>query len=370
MFRMTLIRTLMDGGYEVHVLAPRDEYTDRITACGCAFHPIGLSTKGKNPLREISTAFSFLRSYYWLHPDVVLHYTIKPNLYGSLAARILRIPAIDNVTGLGSFFGRKGVLQAIIRLFYKIAFKHVERIFFQNPDDLSAFIGGGLAALSQADLLPGSGVDLKRFAPRTRHPGPFTFLFVGRLLKEKGVEDLIAASRILAGRLDGLRIILLGKRDDADPAAADPRTLERASEEGIVELAGIVDDVRPVIADADCVVLPSYYREGIPRSLLEAAAMGKPLIAADSIGTREPVRDGVNGYLCRPRDPVNLSEKMLRMARLSGNTRSAMGAASRRIAEERFDERIVIAKYMQTIDRLVGKSAHDDAPWGDNLPES
>ncbi len=361
MFRMPLIRALMDGGYEVLVLAPRDEYTDRITACGCAFHPIGLSAKGKNPFREITTALSFLWSYYRLHPDVVLHYTIKPNLYGSLAARILRIPAIDNVTGLGSFFGRKGALQALIRLLYKIAFRRVERIFFQNPDDLSAFISGGLAAEAQADLLPGSGVDLKRFSPRTRRPGPFTFLFVGRLLKEKGVEDLIAASRVLAGRLSGLRVILLGKRDDADKEAADPRILERASEEGIVELAGIVDDVRPVIADADCMVLPSYYREGIPRSLLEAAAMGKPLIAADSIGTREPVHDGVNGYLCRPRDPEDLAEKMLIMATLPGSARSVMGDASRRIAEERFDERIVISKYMQTIDRLVGKAAHDDA---------
>ncbi len=357
MFRMPLIRALLDGGYEVLVLAPRDEYTDRITACGCAFHPIKLSAKGKNPFREISTALSFLWSYNQLHPDVVLHYTIKPNLYGSIAARVLRIPAIDNVTGLGSIFGRKGALQAVIRLLYKIAFKRVERIFFQNPDDLSAFIGGGLAAVNQAALLPGSGVDLKHFAPRTRRPGPFTFLFVGRLLKEKGVEDLIAASRVLTGRLSGLRVILLGKRDDSDPEAADPRILERASEEGIVEIAGVVDDVRLVIADADCVVLPSYYGEGIPRSLLEAAAMGKPLIAADAVGTREPVRDGVNGYLCRPRDPEDLAEKMLRVAGLSETARSAMGAASRRIAEERFDERIVIAKYIQTIDRLVGKAS-------------
>jgi glycosyltransferase involved in cell wall biosynthesis len=147
--------------------------------------------------------------------------------------------------------------------------------------------------------------------------------------------------------------VLLGKRDDSDPGAADPSILTHA--EGFVEFAGNVDDVRPYIAQADCVVLPSYYREGIPRSLLEAAAMGKPLIAADSIGTREPVQDGVNGFLCRPRDPDDLAAKMLAMIELSEDSRVRMGAASRRIAEERFDERIVTEKYVALIDRLVGK---------------
>ena len=360
-FRMPLIQALRDRGYKVIVLAPRDEYTDRIVASGTEFRPITLSAKGRNPFQEILTAAAFLRAYRRLRPDVVLHYTIKPNLYGSIAARALGIPAIDNVTGLGTLFDRKGGLRAAVSLLYKAAFNRVERVFFQNPDDLAFFVGSGLVAESRADLLPGSGVDLQQFAPRPRGSGPFTFLFVGRLLKAKGVDDLIAASRILAKRLQGFRVVLLGKRDDEDPGAADPHILELASTEGVVELAGIVDDVRPTIARADCLVLPSYYREGTPRSLLEAAAMGKPLIAADSIGTREPVRDGVNGYLCRPRDPEDLAAKMFGMATLSEQARSAMGASSRRIAEERFDERIVIAKYIEIIDLLVGKAAHEFA---------
>ena len=148
--------------------------------------------------------------------------------------------------------------------------------------------------------------------------------------------------------------MLVGKRDDKDPGAADPRLLSDA--EGLVELAGHVEDVRPFIAQADCVVLPSYYREGTPRSLLEAAAMGKPLIAADSIGTREPVRDGVNGFLCRARDPDDLAAKMLAMMEFSGDERLRMGSASRRIAEECFDERVVIRRYVETIDGLVGEA--------------
>jgi glycosyltransferase involved in cell wall biosynthesis len=355
-FRMPLIKALRDRGNEVIVLAPRDEYTDRIVSSGAAFCPIRLSAKGRNPFQEILTAVAFFRAYRKLCPDAVLHYTIKPNLYGSLAARALRIPAIGNVTGLGTLFDRKGGLRAAVSLLYKAAFKRVQRVFFQNRDDLASFVGRGLVAGSRADLLPGSGVDLRRFAPRPRSPGPFTFLFLGRLLKAKGVEDLITASRILAKKLEGFRVVVLGKREEGDPGAANRRILELASAEGVVELAGNADDVRPFIAMADCIVLPSYYREGTPRSLLEAAAMGKPLIAADSIGTREPVRDGVNGYLCRPRDPADLAAKMLGIATLSEDARAAMGAASRRIAEERFDERIVTAKYIEVIDRLVGKA--------------
>jgi glycosyltransferase involved in cell wall biosynthesis len=354
MFRMPMIRALRSLGREVVVLAPRDEYTNRILAEGIPCREIRLSAKGRNPIQEILTTIAFLRAYREIRPDVILHYTIKPNLYGSLAARLLRIPVIDNVTGLGSVFEQRGALQIAVRLLYKAAFARVERVFFQNPDDRDLFIRGGLVRRARTGLLPGSGVDLQKFAPRPRGPGMFSFLFIGRLLKAKGVEDLIHAVRIIRARRPGTRIVLLGKRDDGDPGAADSGLLDEAATEGAVELAGNVDDVRPYIAQSDCVVLPSYYREGTPRSLLEAAAMGKPLIAADSIGTREPVCDGVNGFLCRPHDPEDLAAKMRAVIDLSEGARAKMGAASRRIAEERFDERIVTGKYVEIIDRLVG----------------
>jgi len=356
MFRMPMIRALRSQGREVVVLAPRDEYTNRILAEGIPCREIRLSAKGKNPFREILTTFAFLRAYREIRPEVVLHYTIKPNLYGSLAARVLRIPAINNVTGLGAVFEQRGVLQIAVRLLYKAAFARVERVFFQNPDDRDVFIRGGLVRKVRAGLLPGSGVDLEKFTPRPRGSGVFSFLFIGRLLKAKGVEDLIHSVRIIRASMPGTRTVLLGKRDDGDPGSADPRLLDEAAADGTVELAGNVDDVRPYIAQSDCVVLPSYYREGTPRSLLEAAAMGKPLIAADSVGTREPVRDGVNGFLCWPRDPDDLAAKMLAIIELSEDTRAKMGAESRRIAEERFDERIVTGRYVEIIDRLVGNN--------------
>jgi len=348
-FRMPLIAAMREKGYEVVVLAPKDEYTDRIQSRGIACRDIRLDAKGRNPLREVSTIIAFFRAYRELRPDAVLHYTIKPNLYGSIAARFLGIPAVDNVTGLGAAFESGGPLEWAVRALYRFAFTRVAKVFFQNPDDRALFLEDGLAREEQVELLPGSGVDLARFSPRPRGEGPFTFLFLGRLLKAKGVDDLVRAARLVHGKMKGVRIVLIGKRDDSDPGAADPALLDAAVAEGLVELPGVVDDVLPFIAAADCVVLPSYYREGTPRSLLEAAAMGKPLIAADSIGTREPVVEGVNGFLCRPRDPGQLAERMLAFAALPASARAAMGASSRRIAEERFDERIVIGKYLAAL---------------------
>ncbi len=263
---------------------------------------------------------------------------------------------VANVTGLGAIFERKGLQQAVIRLIYKAAFARVQRVFFQNPDDQKSRLSTeGWCGRPRQTCFLAPAWTCSGSLPRPRGQGPFTFLFVGRLLKAKGVEDLVAAARIVAGKRKGVRVILLGRRDDGDPDAADPDLLDAAQAGGIVELPGNVDDVRPYLAQADCVVLPSYYREGTPRSLLEAAAMGKPLIAADSIGTREPIRSGENGFLCRPRDSEHLAARMIEMCELSDEARGKMGAASRRIAEERFDERVVISKYLQAIEQLAAR---------------
>jgi glycosyltransferase involved in cell wall biosynthesis len=352
-FRMPLIRVLLARGWRVTVLAPRDEYTQRIIADGAGFRHLPLSAKGTNPLHELGAILSFRAAYRKLRPTVVLHYTIKPNIYGSLAARSLRIPVINNVSGLGAMF-TGGKREKLAKLLYRIAFRRARLVFFQNPDDRGLFLDASLIDSRRTELLPGSGVDTDHFSPRVRGEGPFTFLLAARLLKDKGVEDFISAARMLHTGQREPRFILLGRHDAADPHCVDAAMLDTAVRDGIVEIPGHTDDVRHFIAEADCVVLPSYYREGVPRSLLEAASMGKPLIAADSVGTREPVQHGVNGFLCRPRDPEDLAQKMRTVMEAGPEKRASMGEASRCIAKERFDERVVLAAYLKAIDHIAG----------------
>ena len=352
-FRLPLIRALLSRGWRITVLAPSDEYTERITSAGVGHRGLPLSAKGTNPLRELMSIRAFRKAYRELHPTIALHYTIKPNIYGSISARALGIPVINNVTGLGTMF-TGGVREIFARLLYRYAFSRAELVFFQNSEDRELFRKAALVETGHTGLLPGSGVDTQYFAPRSRGDGPFTFLLAARLLREKGVEDFIAAARAIRDSGASARFVLLGRHDPRDPLCIDAAVLERAVKDGTVQAPGHSDDVRRFIAEADCVVLPSYYREGVPRSLLEAASMGKPLIAADSVGTREPVRDGQNGYLCRPRDPADLAAKMRAMLEAGPARLAAMGEASRRIAVERFDERVVIAEYLAAIERIAG----------------
>ena len=352
-FRLPLIRALNQEGWRVTVLAPRDEYTERVVATGAMHHHIEMDAKGTNLLRELAAVRRFKDAYRELSPAVVLQYTIKPDIYGSLAARSVGIPVINNITGLGTMFSG-GLKEILIRALYRYAFAHAEMTFFQNQDDRILFLKHHIVREERTGLLPGSGVDSEHFSPQPRGEGPFTFLLASRLLRAKGIEDFVAAAREVRLRHPQTRFVLAGSYDPFDPEYVDSALLSQAERDRLVERVGHVDDIRPLIASADCVVLPSYYREGVPRSLLEAASMGKPLIAADSVGTREPVSDGDNGFLCQPRNPADLASKMESMITISADKRSAMGARSRAYMIERFDERTVIHAYLNAIDKLAG----------------
>jgi glycosyltransferase involved in cell wall biosynthesis len=221
-------------------------------------------------------------------------------------------------------------------------------VFFQNDEDRQLFVGRGLVRPDQARILPGSGVDLEQFAPAAPAEGPPTFLFIGRLLRDKGVLEFVEAARLLRPPLPDARFHLLGPIDEGNRTAISRTELNSWTAEGVVDYLGTSDDVRPYIAGATAVVLPSY-REGLPRSLLEAAAMARPLIAADVPGCREVVEDGSNGYLCAARDPASLASAMQRMAGLSSTERLAMGEAARRKVQERFNEEFVVQAYLDVL---------------------
>jgi glycosyltransferase involved in cell wall biosynthesis len=349
-FRSGLIRALIGAGYEVVAVAPPDEYVSRLMALGCRFVPLPMDNKGTHPGRDLLLLWRFFQLLRDENPDVYLGYTVKPNVYGSLAARTLSIPVINNIAGLGAVFIKDSWLTRLVRGLYRLALLRSAKVFFQNDDDLQMFVLGGLVSPSVTDRLPGSGIDLDKFTPVSLPGGSsICFLMISRMLWEKGVGEFVEAARILKRRRVSADFYLLGSLDVQNRAAISREQMAGWVGEGIVRYIGVSDDVRAEIAAADCVVLPSFYREGTPRTLLEAAAMGRPIITTDAVGCREVVDDGVNGYLCRPRDAGDLAEKMARMMALSPTEREVMGRRGRGKVEREFDEQIVISKYLEAI---------------------
>jgi glycosyltransferase involved in cell wall biosynthesis len=346
-FRPGLICALRGAGYDPVVIAPQDPAADdRMRELDVERIPIRIDRSGLNPVADLRLLADYRRLLGRIQPAAYLGFTIKPNIYGSMAAATLGIPAIPNVSGLGTAFIRRGVLQSIVTALYRRGFSKAPAVFFQNDEDRSLFVGRRIVRAKQSRVLPGSGVDLSRFAPAAPNEGPPVFLLVARLLRDKGVIEFVQAARSLGSQ--GMHFQLLGPIDEGNRTAIGRLELERWVEEGVIEYLGVTDDVRPFLAAATAVVLPSY-REGMPRSLLEAAAMARPLIAADVPGCRDVVEDGVNGYLCTVRDPVSLASAMRRLAALPPTDRIAMGEAARSKVQEQFSEELVIGAYLEVL---------------------
>ena len=354
-FRSGLIRALVEAGYEVVAVAPRDGYESHLAELGCRYVELPMDNRGTHPGRDLLLLLRFVRLFWRERPDVYLGYTVKPNVYGSLAARLLGIPVINNIAGLGAVFIQGGRLAQVVRWLYRQALRASRKVFFQNDDDRQLFIAGGLVRAEVADLLPGSGIDLARFAlapPKVDNgEGKFRFLLVARMLRDKGVVEFVEAAALLKPRWPQAEFCLLGFVDAQNPTAISRAQMDAWVAQGHVLYLGVSDDVRAEIADADCVVLPSY-REGTPRTLLEAAAMGRPLVATDVAGCREVVVDGANGFLCKPRDSHDLAAKMEAMMKLRPEQREAMGRLGRAKVQREFDEQFVIEKYLLQISMI------------------
>lgn len=353
-FRAGLIRGLRERGYDVIAVAPPDAYAPRLAELGCRYVPLAMDNKGTSPLKDLALTIRFWRLLRREKPDVFLGYTIKPNVYGSMAARVLGIPVINNIAGLGTAFIKQNWLTRLVKGLYRIGLGGSKIIFFQNEDDRALFVRNGIVKPERTALLPGSGIDLLRFAPATAPVAgaPFSFLLVARLLWDKGVGEYVEAARLVREQRPDAQFRLLGFLDVDNRTAVSRAAVDAWVTEGVIDYLGTSDDVRPHLAAADCVVLPSY-REGTPRTLLEAASMAKPLIATDVPGCRQVVDDGVNGYLCRPRDAPDLAAKMLAMLELGDEGRRAMGLAGRVKMEREFDEAIVVARYLEAIEAAL-----------------
>lgn len=348
-FRMSLLQALLAEGHEVAAIAPADAYTPHLRAAGCGFEQVSMDSS-TNPFKDMLLAWRLYQAYRRVKPDVVLHYTIKPNIYGTLAAHWAGIPAINNVSGLGTVFIKRDYVSNIVIQLYRYAFRFPAKVFFQNEDDRGLFLQHGLVQKEITELLPGSGIDLQKFTPVTgfSRNSPFIFLMVARVLYDKGIKEYVEASQLVRKKYPEARCQLLGTVDERSRSGVKRQQLEKWINTGAVEYLGSTDEVARIMAKADAVVLPSY-REGTSRALLEAAAMGKPLIATDVPGCREVVEHGVNGLLCQVRDAADLAAKMLQMLQIDDETLEQMGRSSRHIAESRFDDRFVIAKYLNAV---------------------
>ncbi len=329
---------------------PEDASVSKLQDMGCEVEPLTVQPHGRNLWADFLLFWSYIRLLRRYRPVALLSFTVKPNIYGGLAARLLCIPQISNISGLGTSFIQGGWLGKLLEWLYRLGLGGAKTVFFQNPDDRDLFLAKRLVRERQVALLPGSGVDLDYFKPpggrSAGEQNSFVFLFIGRLLGDKGLMELFQAVKLLKD--PALRLLILGPDGGTNPTAIAPGVLAQLRQDLQIELLGPADDVRPFIAEADCVVLPSY-REGTPRSLLEAAAMGKPLIATDVPGCRQVVQDGRNGYLCKVKDPHDLARAMLQLMQLPPEQRRAMGQASRKLAEEVFDEKLVVAKYLEAL---------------------
>jgi glycosyltransferase involved in cell wall biosynthesis len=351
-FRMNFIQRLLEQGYEVHTIAPQDTYTPLLIKAGCIHHKVKMDSRGANPLKDCALILELFTIYRKVSPDVILHYTIKPNVYGTIAAALLGIPVINNVCGLGTVFLKDNLISAIAIFLYKISFRFATKVFFQNPDDQKLFVDKKLVPANAVDTLPGSGIDLKKFQPVSfKRNDRFTFLLISRLITDKGVLEFIEAIKKLRSQGIAAHFQVLGALDPLHKRGIKVEVIEEWINSGTIEYLGTTNDVREFIKNADCVVLPSY-REGTPRTLLEAASSSKPIIATDVPGCNNVVEHNFNGLLCKLKDADDLAEKMNCMVNFTDDNLKLFGENGRAKMEAEYDESLVINKYLAALAEL------------------
>jgi len=352
--REKLTRSLMEHGYQVTVLTTGTD-ADLELARQNGFNVIDVKGSTQNPL----DIFTYMRNLYSAlketRASVCLTFTIRPAIWGNVVTRLLHIPTITNITGIGPLFARKNIAYRAARTLYKFVLRKTTKIFFQNYDDMNIFVEKGFVTAGKAERIPGSGIDYTYYSPMpARNPdGKFIFLFISRLVKDKGILEYVEASRLLKKELPGAEFRVLGPvwLQNLKDNTVTEKELRKWVDENIIVYSGDAKDVRPHIAGADCIVLPSY-REGTSNVLLEAAAMERPCITCNTTGCKEIIEDGVTGFLCKVKDVSDLASKMKMMAALSPALRAGMGIKARQKVIREFDKQIVIDAYLNAIENI------------------
>lgn len=340
-FRLELVARLLQDGHDVVISSPCGEGIEELKQMGCEFEAIRLSRHGMNPVRELTLIGEYKKLLKRVQPDIVFSYTIKPNIYGAIAARACGVPCVANITGLGTAVENPGIVQKITVMLYKYAFSGIEKVFFQNRENMQFFVDRKIA-LGQHDLLPGSGVNLTRFSLLDYPAGQTVeFAFISRIMKEKGIDQYLEAARYIRSKYPNTVFHICGfcEQDYEE-------RLKDLEAQGDIVYHGMVRDIRTVLEDIHCTIHPTYYPEGMSNVLLESCASGRPIITTDRAGCREIVEDGINGFVCRQQDAQDLILQIEKFLALTCAERERMGRAAREKVVREFDRNIVVEKYM------------------------
>ena len=373
-FRMGIIEGFLEKGYKVYIVCPYGEYVEKLKNKGIKYSPIDVDRKGTNPIEDLKLLWQLYRIFRREKFDIVHNFTIKPNIYGNIAAKLAKIPIIINsVTGLGYVFTGKGlknnILKRIVVSLYKIAFKFSNKVIFQNMDDLELFKKYKIIDKNRSVLIKGSGVNTEKFSLQnvdkagieklydelgiSQHCPSAIVTLITRLIWHKGIREFVEAARILKGKYPDTLFLLVGPIDKGNPAAVSKDYIEKAEKGGVVKYIGSRDDIREILYISDVVTLPSY-REGIPKVLLEAMSMEKPIVTTDSIGCREVVEEGKNGFLVPAKNSKALAEAIERLIE-NKELRKRFGKYGREKVLREFDERIVVKKTIKVYEEAKGK---------------
>ena len=351
-FRMGVMRHLVHLGYEVVVIVPQDGDTEILRQEHIRLIPIEVDCKGTNPIADIQLAKTLLKIYRREQFDFLFHYTIKSVIYGSWAARNAGIPQIPVITGLGYTFLKKNLLNRLVISLYKRTIRSAESVWFLNQTDQQVFTSLNILPYENTRLINGEGVDtMKYHTTRLLTTNPFTFLYIGRMLWDKGVGLFVEAARIIKERYPQAVFNILGPLSSDNPNNISPTQLEEWHNSGVVNYIGCTSNVLPHVEESTCIVLPTFYPEGMPRVLMEAASMKRPIIASNVPGCREVVIDGKNGFLCLKKNVNSLVASMEKMLTLSQQELIDMGAAGREHVLQLFDEQKIIAIYQQQLEK-------------------
>ncbi|MCX6237759.1 MAG: glycosyltransferase family 4 protein [Bacteroidia bacterium] len=361
-FRLDLVKLLISNNYQVTCIADEDTFNkdsiSQLKDVGADFIKLKISRKGLNPLTDLKYSINLYKILHKERPDLIINYTIKPIIYSSIISRILGIKSMSVISGLGNIFIKNNLLSFFTKFLYAFSLQFPSKIYFLNQVDMSYFIDNKIVNENKTFLLNGEGINTSYYSPlRKIDNDKFIFLKICRLIWEKGVGQYIEAAKILKVKFkENVEFQLIGFFDNDNPGSISKKEIEKLESEGYIHYMKDVKDVRPFLQNCDCFVLASFYREGIPRSLLEAASMEKPIITTDSVGCRDTVENGVTGYLCQPQDVVDLVEKMEIIYNSTSEERQKMGRNGRKRMISFFDEKIINQVYLKDIELILSNN--------------